>query len=211
MADAHDLAWKLALVTRGAARAGLLETYDAERRPIGALTVEQAYTRYALRVDPSLPRSDLMAPLDDASIELGSIYRSRAVCADAADDRQLDDPRAGAWTVGARVPHLLLGDGLSTLDSVGTQFALLTSERQDLWSRAAADAAEAFHVSIAVRDLPGGASATGSGAHAVPAAALVRPDGVLAWKSGENADEGARELPRVMAAILDAEPTGVDT
>jgi 2-polyprenyl-6-methoxyphenol hydroxylase-like FAD-dependent oxidoreductase len=211
VADAHDLAWKLALVTRGAARAGLLETYDAERRPIGALTVEQAYTRYALRVDPSLPRSDLMAPLDDASIELGSIYRSRAVCADAADDRQLDDPRAGAWTVGARVPHLLLGDGLSTLDSVGTQFALLTSERQDLWSRAAADAAEAFHVSIAVRDLPGGASATGSGAHAVPAAALVRPDGVLAWKSGENADEGARELRRVMAAILDAEPTGVDT
>jgi hypothetical protein len=42
----------------------------------------------------------------------------------------------------------------------------------------------------------------------VPAAALVRPDGVLAWKSGEKDDEGAWELPRVMAAILDAEPAG---
>jgi hypothetical protein len=44
--------------------------------------VEQAYTRYALRVDPSLPRDDLMPPLDDAAIELGAIYRSTAVRAD---------------------------------------------------------------------------------------------------------------------------------
>src|SRR6185437_6397262 len=53
VADAHNLAWKLAFVTRGIAGRGLLDTYDAERRPHAALTVEQAYTRYALRVDPS--------------------------------------------------------------------------------------------------------------------------------------------------------------
>jgi hypothetical protein len=28
-------------------------------------------------VDPSLPRDDLMPPLDDAAIELGAIYASR--------------------------------------------------------------------------------------------------------------------------------------
>ena len=82
VADAHNLAWKLAFVTRGLAGTGLLDTYDAERRPMSALTVEQAYTRYALRVDPSLPRDDLMPPLDDAAIELGAIYRSTAVRAD---------------------------------------------------------------------------------------------------------------------------------
>ena len=54
VADAHNLAWKLALVSAGLAGPRLLDTYDAERRPISALTVEQAYTRYALRVDPSL-------------------------------------------------------------------------------------------------------------------------------------------------------------
>ncbi|NHC15579.1 FAD-dependent monooxygenase [Motilibacter deserti] len=32
--DAHNLAWKLALVVRGAARDRLLDSYDAERRPV---------------------------------------------------------------------------------------------------------------------------------------------------------------------------------
>src|SRR3954471_21394647 len=214
VADAHNLAWKLALVTRGAARPGLLDTYDAERRPIGALTVEQAYTRYALRVDPSLPRTDLMPPLDDPSIELGSIYRSGAVCPDATDDRQLDDPRARAWTVGARVPHLLLGgegEEISTLDTVGTQFALLVSEREELWRRTAAGVSEVLGVPIAVRDIarcrtPETATATASGADTVPAAALVRPDGVLAWKAGAS-EEAAHQLRSVMSVILAAAPT----
>jgi 2-polyprenyl-6-methoxyphenol hydroxylase-like FAD-dependent oxidoreductase len=33
--DAHNLAWKLALAVRGVAAPGLLDSYDAERRPIG--------------------------------------------------------------------------------------------------------------------------------------------------------------------------------
>lgn len=50
-----------------------------------------------------------------------------------------------------------------------------------------------------------------SGADAVPAAALVRPDGVLARMTDERDDEGARQPPSVMSAILDAKPIGVDT
>lgn len=37
--DAHNLAWKLALDVRGEAAAGLLASYDAERRPVGAEVV----------------------------------------------------------------------------------------------------------------------------------------------------------------------------
>jgi 2-polyprenyl-6-methoxyphenol hydroxylase-like FAD-dependent oxidoreductase len=33
--DAHNLAWKLALAVRGVAAPGLLDSYDAERRPVG--------------------------------------------------------------------------------------------------------------------------------------------------------------------------------
>ncbi|MBI3690013.1 MAG: FAD-dependent monooxygenase, partial [Mycolicibacterium aromaticivorans] len=33
--DAHNLAWKLALLVRGTAADGLLASYDAERRPVG--------------------------------------------------------------------------------------------------------------------------------------------------------------------------------
>jgi 2-polyprenyl-6-methoxyphenol hydroxylase-like FAD-dependent oxidoreductase len=37
--DAYNLAWKLALVQRGAAPAALLDSYEAERRPVGAEVV----------------------------------------------------------------------------------------------------------------------------------------------------------------------------
>ena len=46
IADAHNLAWKLALVVLGEAGPELLSTYEPERRPVAAFTVEQAYTRY---------------------------------------------------------------------------------------------------------------------------------------------------------------------
>src|SRR6185436_16593219 len=50
--DARNLAWKLAAVVSGEAGPNLLDTYEAERLPLGQLTVEQAYTRYATRVVP---------------------------------------------------------------------------------------------------------------------------------------------------------------
>ena len=42
IADAHNLAWKLALVLKGKAEASLLETYDVERAPVGKQIVERA-------------------------------------------------------------------------------------------------------------------------------------------------------------------------
>jgi 2-polyprenyl-6-methoxyphenol hydroxylase-like FAD-dependent oxidoreductase len=39
--DAYNLAWKLAAVLRGGADARLLDSYDAERRPVGADVVER--------------------------------------------------------------------------------------------------------------------------------------------------------------------------
>ena len=194
VADAHNLAWKLALVTSGVAGPGLLDTYSAERQPIAALTVEQAYARYALRVDPSLPRDDLMPPLDDAAIELGAIYRSSAVHDGGTPARQLDDPHARTWTVGARVPHLPLGaDGSSTLDAAGPGFALLTGEDHELWQRAADEVEDALGVAIAVTPVdPAG----------VTGAALVRPDGVIAWKPAKPAAEEAGQLGTVLAGLL---------
>lgn len=44
--DAHNLAWKLALVTRGQASAALLDSYEAERRPIGSFNVAWALSSY---------------------------------------------------------------------------------------------------------------------------------------------------------------------
>ena len=82
--DAYDLAWKLAWAVRGDAGAGLLATYEQERRPIGRLTVEQAYTRYVTRTATYLGATDyaplVAGPRDRARIPLpvsGGFDRTR--------------------------------------------------------------------------------------------------------------------------------------
>src|SRR3954462_8894535 len=111
------------MVTRGDAGPELLDTYDAERRPVSDLVVEQAYTRYVLRVDPSLPREDLAPPLDDPSIELGPVHRSAPVRADGADGAALVvPPRQPSGRPGVRAPHLpvqIEGAPASLLDLAG--------------------------------------------------------------------------------------------
>jgi hypothetical protein len=193
MADAHNLAWKLALVLRGAAGPALLETYDAERRPISHLTVEQAYTRYALRVDPTLPQDDMMPPLEDPAIELGSIYRSSAVASDAEPDQPLDDPHARTWTVGARVPHIELEGGVSTLDVADGGFAVLASDGEEDWRRATRAVEESLGVRVAVQPVAG----------PIPrGAALLRPDAVIAWRPDTSAAAASAQLRDVLAALL---------
>ena len=44
IADAYNLGWKLALVLAGRAGAGLLDSYSAERQPVGAQGVQRAIT-----------------------------------------------------------------------------------------------------------------------------------------------------------------------
>lgn len=208
VADAHNLAWKLAYVSRGIAGPALLETYTTERRPISALTVEQAYTRYVLRVDTTLPKDDLMPPLDDAAIELGAIYRSSAVLAYQTPQQPLDSPHARTWLAGARVPHVpLSGDGseTSSLDAAGPGFALLAGDGHDEWRRAAAGVSQSVGAEVAVWPVDAASvpaqpdAAAGSG---WTGAALIRPDGVIAWKPGLPAGEAAGQLASAMARLL---------
>ncbi len=215
VADAHNLAWKLAAVLNGTAGPGLLDSYSPERRPTSHLIVEQAYTRYVLRVDDSLPKDNLAAPLDDPSIELGSIYRSSAVL-DApeltAEDEPLDNPRTPTGALGVRAPHLPLergGEQISTYDVVGTGFVLLAGSDGQAWCAAASDAAKSLGLSLAAYrvgtdgDLvdPGGAfqAAFGIGAGG---AVLVRPDAVLAWHSVDAVDDPTAALTDALTRLL---------
>lgn len=197
VADAHNLAWKLAMVLDGRAGPGLLDSYDAERRPIGELTVEQAYTRYVLRVDPSLPQDGLADPLDDVGIELGCIYRSGAILDGVAEDSALlDDPRDPTGRPGTRAPHIPERDGKpgSIQDVVGREFVLLAGPNGASWYQAASEVAAARLPLRAYRvgadgdlDVDGGRfeeafDVTPEGA------VIVRPDGVIAWKASGSTD-----------------------
>jgi putative polyketide hydroxylase len=48
--DAHNMAWKLAMVINQSAGPALLNTYDSERRPTGLLTMGQAMARFGARM-----------------------------------------------------------------------------------------------------------------------------------------------------------------
>src|SRR5215207_706100 len=184
--DAHNLAWKLAAVVKGEAGPALLDTYDDERRPLGRMTIEQAYTRYATRVVPERGTDDVQPPIDDLTIEIGTLVHSSAVVAEPGDDdgAVTEHPSASRGRPGSRAPHVPVGDG-STLDLLGDGFVLLVGP----------DGGDVVVDGITTHrvDAPGFADAYGIG----PAgASLVRPDGIVAWRSRTTPD--AAEVASVL-------------
>ncbi|HZQ65350.1 MAG TPA: FAD-dependent monooxygenase [Gaiellaceae bacterium] len=201
--DAYDLAWKLAHVLDGRASPGLLETYDVERRPVGSFTVEQAYTRYVLRLDPGLGKENLMPIVDEATVELGYRYRSPAIQGDG-DDPPWEDPREPTARPGTRAPHLPIereSRGISTLDLFGDGFVLLAGSDGASWCEAARTAhapLAAFRFGSDFADASGRfPAAYGVGESG---AVLVRPDGFVAWRApGDgNGEELVQALDRAL-------------
>lgn len=214
--DAHNLAWKLALVLKGAAGAELLSTYEDERLPIGELTVEQAYTRYVLRTDPSIPKDGMHPMIADLNVELGYVYHSAAVVAEAAEDSPLHlNPRESRATPGTRAPHYWLqrgGQQLSTLDLIGRNFTLLAAADATTWCESASQAATRLGIEVAVFRLgqdalqdPTGEFNAAYGLEPT-GCVLIRPDGIVAWRAKNGAAASAKILREVLATLLCRRP-----
>ena len=196
--DAHNLAWKLAMVLNGEADPALLDSYEPERRPVGRFTVDQAYARYVTRTAAYLGAKDAPPYMDDFQIELGYLYRSGAVATepDALDEHW--DPRKSFGRPGSRAPHLWLqhdGRKVSSLDLVGDGFTLLAAHEGGAWI----DAARRGPVTVRVIDDPKFAEAYGLGPSG---ASLIRPDGFVAWRAPSLPADPAGELTRALAAVL---------
>ena len=193
VADAQNLAWKLAYALRGEAGPSLLDTYDAERRPVGAFTAEQAYTRYVVRLAPELKSDDLTPYVDDPPITLGHRYRSAAAIVDEdGDGADREHPREPSGRPGFRAPHVDLG-GRSTLDLFGRTFVCLSPSED--WCTAARNAGlDARRI-----DAPDFAARYGI---SVEGASLVRPDGFIAWRSQRAAGDPAAGLNAALDRVL---------
>lgn len=212
IADAQNLAWKLAHVLRGTAGPGLLDTYDAERRPNSALVAEQAYARYVARLDPDLPRENLAEELDDAAVELGAVYVSGAVIPEeGAEAPETHNPRSGTLVVGSRAPHVWLAKGsgqVSTLDLVQGNFLLLAGPDGGAWCDAAATVAGELGVAISAiavgRDGVTDPSGTFREVYGIEpgGAVLIRPDDIVAWRSVGAVDDPAGALRAAMTTVL---------
>ena len=211
--DAHNLAWKLALVLKGVAGPELLDTYEVERKPVGKFTVEQAYTRYVTRTATYLGAKDFQPPANDFNIELGYLYRSPAIMAENGDGQEgHDDPRLTFGRPGSRAPHVWLNRGgskVSTIDLFGRSFALLATFEGAPWCAAARAAASRFQglelethcvgtAPLRDPDLRFAEAYGLSGAGAV----LVRPDGFVAWRAKALASDAEETMAHVFATLL---------
>ncbi|MBP1784107.1 2-polyprenyl-6-methoxyphenol hydroxylase-like FAD-dependent oxidoreductase [Micromonospora sp. HB375] len=129
--DAVDVAWKLAAVLRGFGGPALLDSYDAERRPVGRRNMHTSHRHLGvhLRAGELLrdgaPLPSVAAFLDAErgeneyrGIELGYRYAGSPVLRPEGPAEPPDDPRAYTPTTwpGARPPSLLLSGGQQIFD-----------------------------------------------------------------------------------------------
>lgn len=209
--DAHNLAWKLGYVLNGSAGVELLSTYEQERRPIGELTVEQAYTRYVLRTDPSIPKDKMQPLVNDLNIELGYVYRSAAIVAETEDAPLHLSPRESRALPGTRAPHLWLerdGKQISTLDLFNRNFTLLAASEGSACCESAGGAAAKLGLKLDVFRVgqDGLHDPTGGFAAAYDleptGCVLVRPDGFVAWRAKNATGASTARLHGALSSIL---------
>jgi 3-(3-hydroxy-phenyl)propionate hydroxylase len=195
--DAVNLGWKLAQVVAGASPDSLLDTYHAERHPVGARVLQNTLAQVALaRGD------DRHLALRTTMTELLAMDEPRrhvvGMLSGLDIHYPLDDRPAGDVhpLVGRRMPDL----ELRTTDGPTRVATLLRPARPllvDLEGSAAFDVAPwAGRVRLisAVHDGPCELPVLGD--VTVPAAILIRPDGHVAWTGALTAPE----LPGTISA-----------
>lgn len=196
IADAHNLAWKLALVLKGAASPELLDTYEPERRPASSFTVEQAYSRYVTRAAAYLGTSGMQPLEDDLNIELGYCYESAAVIGEGGSAAGHENPRDSKGRPGTRAPHVWLqrdGVKISTLDLFGRNFVVLAGPAAAALS---APGVDVYRIGAGGITDPDNLFLSAYGI-APEGAVLVRPDGFVAWRA-----QCPVEISNVLASIL---------
>ncbi|HEY1841297.1 MAG TPA: FAD-dependent monooxygenase [Mycobacterium sp.] len=188
--DSVNLGWKLALVVKELAPDSLLDSYHAERHPVAARVLHNTMAQIALLRQP-----------DD--------YRTKALRDIMSELLTMDEPRRrfGAMMSGLDIHydlgpgHPLLGRRMPDLDIVTTDgprrvFTSLHDAHPVLINFGAPDCFEISAWADRVRQIDakyvGQWELPALGTVAAPAAALVRPDGYVAWV-GDGSDAGLTE------------------
>jgi 2-polyprenyl-6-methoxyphenol hydroxylase-like FAD-dependent oxidoreductase len=199
--DAVDLGWKLDAVLRGWGGKHLLDSYEAERRPVAVrnarnssenfrtwlsaarssdVTADTAAGLEARELIGRSLRESLRAEWDSWGIQLGYRYEDSPICISDDTPAPPDGPSEYVQSArpGSRAPHAWLPDGRSTLDLFGRGFVLLRLCAGDLDVGALARAAAEKQVPLSVMDINTREVRDLYGAPLV----LVRPDGHCAWR-----------------------------
>jgi 3-(3-hydroxy-phenyl)propionate hydroxylase len=178
--DAVNLGWKLGQVVRGTAPESLLDSYHAERHPVGARALQIPMAFVALstpddRHDALRETVAELVALDEPRRRLGARLSGLDIHYDLGDGHPL---------VGRRVPDL----DLETADGPTRVFALLHDARPVLLDVSGTGGFDLAPWADRVRRV----DATHEGAWELPvlgevpapSAVLIRPDGYVAWAGG---------------------------
>jgi hypothetical protein len=216
--DACDLGWKLAAVLRGFGGAGLLTSYDAERRPVGLRNCEASRRHSQVRAEigklygPHLYVSGTAGDIARAEagqriatignaenesfgIELGYSYQhSNVVVADPAAQIPDDPLRYVPTTVpGVRLPSVVT-NGTRIFDRLGRWFTLACFGVPPSSEIIAAMKRRSMPLEVLQLHEPELAAVYGRGL------LLVRPDQHIAWR--KCSCEDSRAADNVVARVL---------
>ncbi|VTU28381.1 2,4-dichlorophenol 6-monooxygenase [Variovorax sp. PBS-H4] len=214
--DAHNLAWKLAYVLKGLAGDHLLDSYEAERRPVAESNANFSFAnreRYQLVEDAIRSgNEDRIAfwigdsdnHLHSIGQSLGFSYASDAVVPDGTAAKPLNprfyDP---SDRPGSRFPHMWLDAARqhSTLDWFDREFVLVAGPLGHAWNEVAARAAAAAGVAVHFRQLPLAIPSQGF-QMGMRGAALVRPDGHVCYRAAWLPQDAATEVTAALGKVL---------
>jgi putative polyketide hydroxylase len=221
--DAHNLAWKLAAVLGGWAGEPLLDTYDAERRPVAEATSARAAARSVEHSHPGF------APSPGAgggggpqrgilNVALGYRYPQGAVVGADPATPVVPERLDLSGEPGSRAPHMAVrhrGERISTLDLYETSFVLLSAaDDPSGWHEAAVRLSEETSVPLTSYRVGDGSGAEltpegdtdWSAAHGTTpeGAVLVRPDGFVAWRSPGPVPDAGSALRQALTTLLGA-------
>jgi 3-(3-hydroxy-phenyl)propionate hydroxylase len=194
--DAVNLGWKLAQVVDGTSPEGLLDTYHAERHPVGARVLHNTMAQVALSSpdDRHQALRDILAELlgmDEPRKRIAAMFSGLDVHYDLGEGHPLLGRRMPDLDVhtadGPRRVLTLLHDARPVLLNLGEPSGFDVSP----WANRVR-LVDATHVGV--WELPV------LGEVAAPPAVLIRPDGHVAW-AGELSDP---ELPRALATWFGA-------
>lgn len=175
--DAVNLGWKLAQVIKGTSPESLLDTYHAERHPVGARVLQNTMAQVALRRtdDRSKAVGDIISEL------LGMDEPRQKFAAEISGLSIRYDFGEGHALLGRRMPDL----DLLTVDGPRRVFTLLHDARPVLLSLAGRDGFDiapwADRVKLVEATYDGVWELPVLGVVPAPDAVLIRPDGYVAW------------------------------
>ncbi|MGG5738151.1 MULTISPECIES: FAD-dependent oxidoreductase [Bacillus cereus group] len=206
--DAHNLAWKLAAVIKGAAKPKLLETYHEERYPVAKLTTDHASSilfRAAGREEGNLSNMDSLA------VTVGYRYCSEAIIDECNTPHRMNIVDLNGRP-GTRAPHFwgtYEGKEVSILDLFGSNFLLLTGAEPSAWTEVANVVSSRLGVKIKVYQvgLAGDFIDQGNSFRKLygienGGAVVIRPDGFIGWRTENEVVNPGILLEEIMNRLL---------